>query len=85
MYSRHSQWMRFGLKRSIYEDLLGRYQSERDTERKGYEVSWCNSCINNYFCIFQDEIHGKDGEQRELQKVLSEIRREHDNLKREVK
>ena len=22
-----------------YEDLLGRYQSERDTERKGYEVS----------------------------------------------
>ena len=22
-----------------YEDLLGQYQSERDTERKGYEVS----------------------------------------------
>ena len=36
-----------------YEDLLGRYQSERDTERKGYEVSWCNSCINNYFVYFR--------------------------------
>ena len=29
-----------------YEDLLGHYQSERDTERKHYEVSY-NSCTNN--------------------------------------
>ena len=29
-----------------YEDLLGRYQSERDTERKEYEVG-NNSCTIN--------------------------------------
>ena len=39
-----------------YEDLLGRYQSERDTERRQYEVSH-NSCTINvavdYSCKFR--------------------------------
>ena len=68
-----------------YEDLLGRYQSERDTERKHYEVSY-NSCTNNSSIIYviQELIHGKDGDQRDLQKLLAEIRRGYENVKRTV-
>lgn len=49
-----------------YDDLLTRYQSERDTERKHYEGL----------------IHGKDDNQRDLQKLLADIRREYENVKR---
>ena len=37
-----------------YKDLLGRYQSERDTERRQYEVGH-NSCTIavNYLCKFR--------------------------------
>ena len=41
--------------------------------------------VRMYYAIFQDVILGKDGQQKENQKLLSEIRREYENVKRKVK
>ncbi|XP_065917965.1 uncharacterized protein [Dysidea avara] len=49
-----------------HEDLLGRYQNERESERKEYE----------------DIIHEKDGKHKDLHKKMADIRREHDEVKR---
>ena len=53
-------------------------------KEKDMKLAACNSCTNNYLNKFQDVIHGKDGDQRELHKLLSEIRREYENVKRTV-
>ena len=66
-----------------YEDGIKVREILKEKDMKLVDVILVSIII--FVRIFQDEIHGKDGEQRELQKVLSEIRREHDNLKREVK
>ena len=39
----------------------------------------------NYVCKFKGVIHEKDNDQRDLQKQLSEIRRECENVRKEVK
>ena len=78
-----------------FEDLLGRYQNESESERKEYKVS------NSYYrkmkisyiyshvlffihTLFQDIIHEKDGKHKDLHKKMADIRREHNEVKRVV-
>ncbi|XP_065917784.1 uncharacterized protein [Dysidea avara] len=49
-----------------FEDLLGRYQNESESERKEYK----------------DIIHEKDGKHKDLHKKMADIRREHNEVKR---